>query len=268
MNTSFIDIINQNQFKLDNQTFPFRNTALKFLGTDNETLWKKNKNNSLLDYYHKNEITYKLNNFGYRTPYNFKRGDEVNVFLGCSHTIGYGIELEKTWPFLLNKEIGGNLVNLAIGGCSIDRQFREFYSWMNYFKIKNIFHFQPIYAREEFLTDKKYYKFSVQDPPIEVSDNVKEEFLIDTFASDIHIMRKYVTNVLAIESLSHRFGCNYYYIEELPEHDKNSIPARDNMHMDVNGHGIIYNKFLEKYKKGDSTKSIIDNDLNVKQNIL
>jgi hypothetical protein len=260
---TFYKLVSHPEFKFDSQTYRMRNKTFKFMGTDTERLWKKNKNIKSLEYYKDNEIEYRLNNFGYRTPYDFKQGDEVNIFLGCSHTIGYGIELEKTWPYLLTQEIGGNIANLAVGGCSIDRQFRELYTWMNFFKIKNIFHFQPIYAREEFLNDKGYHKFSVQDSPIEILNNVKEEFLVDNFGSDVHIMRKYVTNILSIESISNRLGCDYYYIHELPEHDVNGIPARDNMHMDANGHKKIYKQFLEKYINKDNSKNLLEDDFNL-----
>jgi hypothetical protein len=263
MISSFLKLLNKSKIRFDFQTYPNRNKTVKFTVTDTEELWKKNKKKKKFKYYLDKELTYKLNNYGYRTPYNFKKGDEVNIFLGCSHTFGYGIHLENTWPYLLTEEIGGNIVNLAIAGCSIDRQFRELYYWMNFFKIKNIFHFQPIYAREEFLNDKGYHKFSVQDSPIEILNNVKEEFLIDNFGSDIHIMRKYVTNILSIESISNRIGCDYYYIHELPEHDVNGIPARDNMHMDVNGHKKIYKQFLEKYINKENSKDLLEDDFNL-----
>ena len=261
----------QPEFKLDSHTFRMRNKTFKFMGTDNKTNWNKNKNLNSLKYYKDNQIEYRLNNFGYRTPYDFKNGDEVNIFLGCSHTIGYGIEFEKTWPHLLTQEIGGNIVNLAVGGCSIDRQFRELYTWMNFFKIKNIFHFQPIYAREEFLSDNKIHKFSVHSPTEEIEKNINKQFLVENFGSDVYILKKYVTNILAIESISNRLGCDYYYIHELPKHDVNGIPARDNMHMDVNGHKKISEEFLDKYLLKNTNKDLLEfdfSDINNKKAII
>jgi hypothetical protein len=235
------------------------------MGTDNERLWKKNKDNPRLSYYLNHEINYQLNNFGYRTPYNFKRGDKVDIFLGCSHTIGYGIEFEKTWPYLVNIETKNNLVNLAVGGCSIDRQFRELYTWFNYFDIQNIFHYQPIYAREEFISDKSPIKFSVQDPPKEVSNNMEEKFLVQYFGSDVYIYKKYVTNLLAIESLSNRLGVNYYFLNDPPNNTLKGIPARDDMHLDVEGHKRLSDQFLDKYYRQDTSIEIIEQDFNLNE---
>lgn len=266
MNQSFLDLINKSKIKFDSICFPLRNKTYNFMGTDTQKLWNQNKKNiPSLDYYNFNKITYRLNNFGYRTPYDFKKGDEVNIFLGCSHTIGYGIELEKTWPYLLNEKIGGNLVNLAVGGCPIDRQFRELYTWMNFFNVKNIFHFQPLYAREEFLSNHESLKFTVHSPIDKIKDNINENFLLDIFGSDIHIMSKYTSTILAIEGISNRIGSDYYYLHELPKHNLNGIPARDNMHMDVSGHQKIYEDFYEKFKNRDRSIKLIDTDFKFNQ---
>lgn len=260
---SLYQLFNKPEIKLDPQCFPLRNRTLKFIGTDTERLWKKNRDNPRLSYYLDHEITYQLNNFGYRTPYNFKRGDKVDIFLGCSHTIGYGIEFEKTWPYLVNLETKNNLVNLAVGGCSIDRQFRELYTWFNYFDIQNIFHYQPIYAREEFISEKSFIKLSVQDPPKEVSNSIEDKFLVEYFGSDVHVYKKYITNILAIESLSNRLGVNYYFLNNSLENSLNGIPARDDMHLDVEGHKTLSTIFLDKYKKQDTSIELIEQDFSL-----
>lgn len=261
LNKSLHKLFNNPKLKLDAQCFPLRNSPVDFMGTDNERLWKKNKDNPNLQFYKENKITYELNNFGYRTPYNFKYGDEVDIYLGCSHTIGYGIIFEQTWPYLVNKYLEGNLASLAVGGCSIDRQFRELYTWMNFFKIRNIFHFQPFYAREEFITDSKYIKFSVHTPP----KHLNQENTVEYFGSDTHILKKYVTNILAIKSIASRLNAKYFYLYNIPEFI--GTPARDNMHMDINGHKTIAEQFVSKYKTNDLSIDFIDDDFKVEREV-
>lgn len=266
-NSSLHKLFNNPKLKLDPQCFPLRNRTLEFMGTDNERLWKKNIKNPKLQFYRDNKITYQLNNYGYRTPYNFNQGDEVDIFLGCSHTIGYGVLFEHTWPYIVNKRLGSNLVNLAVGGCSIDRQFRELYTWMNFFKVRNIFHFQPLYAREEFISNNQYIKFSIHSAPKEVLNNLKEEFLISYFGSDTYILKKYITTILAIENIAHRLNSNYYFIDQLPEFNPNSIPARDDMHMDVEGHKNIASEFITKYTSKDTSIELLRDEFIWEQTI-
>ena len=61
------------------------------------------------------------------------------------------------------------------------------------FKIKNIFHFQPLYVREDFISDDKVIPYLGTFP---LDDKqVSLEFQLDYFGSDVHLLRKYVTNI-------------------------------------------------------------------------
>ena len=120
-----------------------KNGVLKWLPSDTEEdfferLNKDPKNPSLLHYL-ENPITYKLNNYGFRTPVNFVDGIEGNVFLGCSHTIGIGHYLESIWSWKLNEYIGGNFLNLAVGGTGIGTGYRLLYGLKEMIRPKNVF---------------------------------------------------------------------------------------------------------------------------------
>lgn len=72
-------------------------------------------------YYRHNSISYVRNKLGHRC----KDLDDLNqdnyiLFTGCSHTEGIGVELEKTYPYLIAKSLGCDYYNLALGGTGID----------------------------------------------------------------------------------------------------------------------------------------------------
>ena len=99
------------------------NKILKWEGMDDKELFEKNckkySDNKSLKYYKENPIEYSFNNYGFRTPDDFNDINEGNVFLGCSDTMGVGHLLENTWPYKVNKEVGGKFWNLSQGGSGI-----------------------------------------------------------------------------------------------------------------------------------------------------
>jgi hypothetical protein len=111
---------------------------------------EKDPTNPSLLYYLKNPITYKLNNYGFRTPVDFVDGVEGNLFLGCSHTFGIGHYLENTWSWKLNEYVGGKFLNAAVGGKGIGTGFRLFYQLKGIIKPKNVFLYFPHPYRFEF----------------------------------------------------------------------------------------------------------------------
>lgn len=62
-----------------------------------------------------------LNSKGFRC----KEFEEINkddyiLFTGCSHTAGYGLHVEDTYPYIVSDLIGKSYYNLAVGGSGID----------------------------------------------------------------------------------------------------------------------------------------------------
>ena len=241
------------------------NSTVDFIPTDTEEHWLKNQqiqtDTKSVNYYLDNPIEYRINNHGYRTDYNFKEGDEVNVFLGCSHTFGIGHHLENTWSHIVNEKIGGNFVNLALGAVGIENQFRQLMRWSDFFKIKNIFHYQPLYAREELLYDdhtSTNIKVGNMDSP--KFNDVEKDWVLYTFGQDAYIYRKYLTNILAIEMLANNFGANYYFHHKYLKFSKseleNSILARDFSHHPVIQQSKLADIFLLKKENNDTSISL------------
>ena len=256
----------QEYIETDNHIQP-SNSILDFLPMDTEELWLENQkiqdDTNTINYYLTNPIQYRLNNHGYRTDYQFKKGDEVNIFLGCSHTMGIGLHIEDTWSYLLNKQIGGKFANLAVGGCGIETQFRHLIKWIGYFKVNNIFHYQPMYAREELLYEDRHLGFLNTHFPDElkpVSDYFKYSLI-----SEPHIFRKYLTNIMAIENIANKIGAKYYFNHSSPNSPEspNNIQARDFAHYSIEQNHEICNIFLERIGTNDTSIPISDKFLNI-----
>lgn len=112
------------------------NIVSNFNGGDNITNFNENAPKQSPDwYYHNTEITYSFNNQGHRCK-NFEDIDQNNyiLFTGCSHTMGTGLELEKTYPYLLSKELGMDYYNLAIPASGMDIVEYNLLTWL--FKIQ------------------------------------------------------------------------------------------------------------------------------------
>jgi hypothetical protein len=109
-----------------------------FSGSDTETLYIKNLKTKPDDWYYRtNRIRYIRNNNGHRCK-EIRDIDLTNYILyaGCSHTEGIGLELEKTYPYLLSKSLSCDYYNLGIGGSGIDVLLHNLIVWFGTVKQK------------------------------------------------------------------------------------------------------------------------------------
>jgi hypothetical protein len=100
----------------------FPNSVVNFMGSDSEDTYKAMlKQKSENWHYRNNTITYDLNNWGHRckriTDLNL---DDYLLFVGCSHTMGIGICLEDSYPYIVSDMTNTNYYNLALGAAGID----------------------------------------------------------------------------------------------------------------------------------------------------
>ena len=114
------------------------NTRTEWSGMDSEEQFAK----SLLSqpkywYYRDKKITYSYNSTGHRCK-NFSdvNLDNYLLFSGCSYTEGVGLELEKTYPFVVSERLGCDYYNLAIGGTGIDVVTYNILTWIG--KVKSL----------------------------------------------------------------------------------------------------------------------------------
>jgi hypothetical protein len=111
------------------------NTTLKFIGGDSKKHFIQSITKMPKDWYYNNtEILYDYNKLGHRCR-NFEDLDQNNyiLFIGCSHTMGVGLELEKTYPYLLSEKLKMDYYNLAIPATGNDVLEYNLLTWL--FKI-------------------------------------------------------------------------------------------------------------------------------------
>jgi|LauGreDrversion4_2_1035121.scaffolds.fasta_scaffold19513_3 hypothetical protein len=114
------------------------NTIKLFEPGDTEERYLENVQKMDDDWYYKNlEITYSLNENGHRC----KSIQDLNldnyiILAGCSHTFGIGLELEKTYAYLLSNKLNCDYYNLAMPGAGIDVMENNILTWFGKIKQK------------------------------------------------------------------------------------------------------------------------------------
>jgi len=218
---------------------------------------KKYPNDDSLNYYLKNPIEYKLNNYGFRTPDDFNYEDEGNVFLGCSYTFGIGHHLENIWSYKVNKHVGGKFWNLGIGGSGVMTHYRLLKELYKKIKIKNIFHYSKVYCRYEFFINNNPISFNAgnittdgkiiinENPPVNMGD-----FLMDSLINKSQVEFMYDTHINAIKWLAHEIGCDYYLVNRCNFlGDEKSLKARDLQHNSVIQETELSEDFIKMYNQ-------------------
>ena len=217
----------------------------KWIPSDSEEAFlyrlKKDPKNPSLLHYLNNPITYKLNNYGFRTPVDFVNGIEGNVFLGCSHTFGIGNYLENTWSWKLNEYIGGNFLNLGTNGACIGRGFRLLYGLKGMIRPKNVFLFFPHPYRFE------YY---IANPPRWRTVSVHSKGTMPLILEKNNMEMYYYLHFNAIETLCKELDVPLYAVGPFdlnnPKHDVFPTCARDK-HFSPSSNIIILEEFKRAY---------------------
>lgn len=102
-------------------------TEWEFQGSDTKSTFDENLKTQPDDWYYRtNKIKYTLNSEGYRTR-EFCDIDWENsiVMFGCSFIFGTGVDDTHTIPYFLEKNLGIPVVNMGIGGSSIQLDYHN-----------------------------------------------------------------------------------------------------------------------------------------------
>lgn len=138
------------------------NQTLNWLGSDSKERWRnhildKDKNEFLIHHGWDSatSIEYRFNSHGFRCA-EWDNIQTHNFALGCSHTQGVGLPLKHTWPAQLSKLIKESVLNLGVGGGSLDTCFRILDHYLKHLKVKNIYLLRPEKYRFDFYQDSWY----------------------------------------------------------------------------------------------------------------
>jgi hypothetical protein len=112
--------------------------TVKFSSSDSEGLYNKNLKSKSIDWYYRtNVLSYLRNSNGHRCREILDINlDNYILFVGCSVTEGIGLELEKTYPYLISKSLGCDYYNLGVGGTGIDVLMHNLITWFSTVKQK------------------------------------------------------------------------------------------------------------------------------------
>lgn len=179
---------------------------VNFYGSDSKKLFEHNLKVQPIDWYYRtHEITYNRNSNGHRC----KEITDIDLnnyilFAGCSHTEGVGLELEKTYPYLLSQKMKCDYYNLAVGGTGADVLNHNIVTW--FAKVKKPpkllivqWQVEARVAIKNFLNDPELwytYGFWTTRENKDVGNFLSYGHAIDFFKSR-HILAKTITHTVA-----------------------------------------------------------------------
>lgn len=224
----------------------FADTTQKWSGMDNPDRWRKHqdipeKRQLLSDIgWTEDSVTYRFNKQGFRSD-KF-HGDGV-MFLGCSMTLGTGVDWERTWAYQVAASLGLRCWNLGIGGGSHDTCFRNAQEWIPQLNPKRVFVLGPSAHRIELLTTTGRNHNNIrQYIPMFAEDDFYKEWLSDQFNCDLNQMK----NLYGIAYICEKMSIPLYYTtyDEQANYDNTDL-ARDLAHPGVIWHQKIAKLFLD-----------------------
>jgi len=111
----------------------YPSVTVNFSGGDKESYYLQNLKSQPDDWYYRTkEISYYYNSFGHRSnEIDAIDLDNYILITGCSHTEGMGLEIEKTYPYLIADSLGCDYYNIAVSGSGIDVMTFNLLTWIS-----------------------------------------------------------------------------------------------------------------------------------------
>lgn len=102
----------------------------------------------------RDNVSYTFNTDGFRSDeFTYEPSDSV-VFLGCSLTMGTGVDLQSSWAYQVASSLGLRRYNLGVGGGSADMCFRLAHHWIPRLRPKYVMMLTPRTGRMEIVMEK------------------------------------------------------------------------------------------------------------------
>ena len=245
---------------------------------------EKSKINNPLD----PRVSYKINNYGYRSDDINKKDSESNfLYSGCSNTFGIGVPLESIWAYQLNSFLGGEkFISLGINSGSYKTIVYDVFNYIrNFGKPKGVFLLFPNIERQIVFIGDKNKKVNIfvqvyRNTASKISEVVTEKANLFEFYNTVKMLEDYLFELgvplvwttwdMALDkniSLTKGFN-NYASLDnfEIYEKTQNSPKpkqldneywdvARDSSHFGSKYHlyyaSILYEEWKNKYEKNN-----------------
>ena len=227
---------------------------LKWLAMDTEELFDKNMSNDktrkeLNDLnWTKDSITYKFNDQGFRSEEFDSSGNSI-VFLGCSYTVGIGVQWEDTFSKIVSDDLKLKCFNLGVGGGSMDSCFRFAIYWLEKIKPKIVVLLEPDKYRKEIKTSNHTY---INLLPTNIStqgcNRIYKNFYKGWILEEQNVNLLKEKNFLAIKYLSNKINTKFISVtlDDGPEPDGE---ARDLAHGGAVWHSVMARYILKEIDK-------------------
>lgn len=152
---------------LEHDYAEYANQTHQWIGTDSKERFLKHcKDKEKWQYFEthgyldKNVIRYQFNEYGFRcAPWD--NIQEHSIALGCSHTQGVGIASRDTWSTQLSKLLNKSILNLGIGGASLDTCLRVLMFAVEKLRINTVYLLEPEAQRLEFAINNQWQVLTV-----------------------------------------------------------------------------------------------------------
>lgn len=216
-----------------------KNKQGKWIGTDTEDKFKQNPEFAK---WKDIDITYTFSNEGFRT-YDFDSliGKEIDVALGCSHTMGVGIPIEWAWPSLVEKDRPYPMLNLGLGAGTTDTVARILTNITGLFQINTVFIFWPEFERFETYNDEKADFVLPRHGLLEHTWNMDQNISLNRFYKN-----KLIVDLLGHNIVDHTCHDFFKVFREYWNRNFYLDHARDGMHFGPESHKFIAKLFLDK----------------------
>ena len=228
----------------------FANKTIYWSGSDTYEAWRKHMQDpEIMQYLVKQgwdsatAISYKYNSFGFRCP---EFTDQpVYIALGCSHTEGVGLPDNQTWPYFLEQLLQHPVLNLGVGGSSLDTCFRLLDYYIDQINILGVFILEPSPERFEFFMSgfpQTFMPGTLNHPSIYKLWAVEEGNAYYTLTKNRNAIKNLCDTVQTkVYSLETSLFASY-------RDDKPVEKARDLLHFGVNHQQYIAKKYFELWQ--------------------
>lgn len=192
-------------------------------------------------------VSYNINNFGYRSEEDFSEGDICNVYLGCSYTVGEEIPYINSWPYIVNKYLNDyKLYNLGISGAGPETCYRVLKGFSSIVNIKRVFLLLPHVDRREIFYRNAWTQ-------VNANSTILNKHMIFSLFSNEEI---YTNKIKTLDAIKYVCSSNNIPLYMLDMHDEplqkiqnGDRTARDLSHIGINGHKQLAKLFIDQLGK-------------------